>query len=99
MISKIEIERRPELDRELPGIETSRKELELTDIVGAPAGDPTLVNRTWMLITEAGEGGWVINRHANTGAEIVAAARRARKFRANQRFLKTLFAICPAEMS
>jgi hypothetical protein len=26
MISKIEIERRPELDRELPGIEASRKE-------------------------------------------------------------------------
>ena len=48
---------------------------ELTDIVGAAAGDPTLVNRTWMLITEAGEGGWGINRHANTGAEIVAAAR------------------------
>jgi hypothetical protein len=48
---------------------------ELTDIVGAAAGDPTLVNRTWMLITEAAEGGWGINRHANTGAEIVAAAR------------------------
>jgi hypothetical protein len=53
MISKIEIERRPKLDRELPGI------------------------------TEAAEGGWGINRHANTGAEIVAASRRARKFRAN----------------
>jgi len=48
---------------------------ELTDIVGAAAGDPTLVNRTWMLITEAAEGGWGINRHANTGAEIVVAAR------------------------
>jgi phenylpyruvate tautomerase PptA (4-oxalocrotonate tautomerase family) len=48
---------------------------ELTDIVGAAAGDPTMVNRTWMLITEAAEGGWGINRHANTGAEIVAAAR------------------------
>jgi len=48
---------------------------ELTDIVGAAAGDPTLVNRTWMLITEAAEGGWGINRHANTGAEIAVAAR------------------------
>jgi hypothetical protein len=57
---------------------------ELTDIVGAAAGDPTLVNRTWMLITEAAESGWGINRHANTGAEIVAAARaELRKFRAN----------------
>jgi len=48
---------------------------ELTDIVGAAAGDPTLVNRTWVLITEAAEGGWGINGHANTSAEIVAAAR------------------------
>jgi hypothetical protein len=28
-----------------------------------------------MLITEAAEGGWGINRRANKGAEIVAAAR------------------------
>ena len=35
----------------------------------------TLVNGTWMLITEAAEGDWGINRHANTGAEIVAADR------------------------
>src|SRR6266699_4609166 len=48
---------------------------ELTDIVGAAAGDPTLVNRTWVLITEAAQGGWGINGHANTSAEIVAAAR------------------------
>jgi len=48
---------------------------ELTDVVGAAAGDSTLVNRTWMLISEAAEGGWGINRHANPCAEIVAAAR------------------------
>jgi phenylpyruvate tautomerase PptA (4-oxalocrotonate tautomerase family) len=49
---------------------------ELTDIVAAAAGDPALAERTWVLITESPEGGWGINGHANTGADIVAAARR-----------------------
>jgi phenylpyruvate tautomerase PptA (4-oxalocrotonate tautomerase family) len=48
---------------------------ELTDIVAAAANDPTLPGRTWVLITESPEGGWGINGHANTGADIVAAAR------------------------
>jgi phenylpyruvate tautomerase PptA (4-oxalocrotonate tautomerase family) len=48
---------------------------ELTDIVAAAAGDPTLTARTWVLITESPEGGWGINGHANTGDDIVAAAR------------------------
>jgi phenylpyruvate tautomerase PptA (4-oxalocrotonate tautomerase family) len=48
---------------------------ELTDIVAAAAGDPTLAARTWVLITESPEGGWGINGHANTGDDIVAAAR------------------------
>ena len=50
---------------------------ELTDIVAAAAGDPTLAERTWCLLTESPEGGWGINGHANTGADLVAAARRA----------------------
>jgi phenylpyruvate tautomerase PptA (4-oxalocrotonate tautomerase family) len=49
---------------------------ELTEIVAAAAGDPTLSERTWVLITESPEGGWGINGHANTGADIAAAARR-----------------------
>src|ERR1700716_3756218 len=49
---------------------------EVTDIVAAAAGDPTLTERTWVLITESPEGGWGINGNANTGADIVAAARR-----------------------
>jgi phenylpyruvate tautomerase PptA (4-oxalocrotonate tautomerase family) len=49
---------------------------ELTDIVAAAAGDPTLVDRTWVLITESPEGGWGINGHANTSADIVEAARK-----------------------
>ena len=50
---------------------------ELTEIVVAAAGDPSLADRTWVLITESPEGGWGIDGHANTGADIVAAARAA----------------------
>ena len=49
---------------------------ELTDIVAGAAGDPSLTQRTWVLITESPEGGWGLQGHANTGADIVAAARR-----------------------
>jgi phenylpyruvate tautomerase PptA (4-oxalocrotonate tautomerase family) len=48
---------------------------ELTEIVVAAAGDPSLANRTWVLITESPEGGWGIDGHANTGADLVTAAR------------------------
>jgi phenylpyruvate tautomerase PptA (4-oxalocrotonate tautomerase family) len=48
---------------------------ELTSIVAAAAGDPALAERTWVLITESPEGGWGIGGHANTGADIAAAAR------------------------
>jgi phenylpyruvate tautomerase PptA (4-oxalocrotonate tautomerase family) len=50
---------------------------ELTEIVAAAAGDPSLTDRTWVLITESPEGGWGIDGHANTSADIVAAARAA----------------------
>jgi phenylpyruvate tautomerase PptA (4-oxalocrotonate tautomerase family) len=50
---------------------------ELTDIVAAAAGDSTLTERTWVLITESPEGGWGIAGHANTQADIVAQARAA----------------------
>jgi phenylpyruvate tautomerase PptA (4-oxalocrotonate tautomerase family) len=50
---------------------------ELTDIVAAAAGDPTLTERTWVLIVESPEGGWGINGIANTNADIAQAARRA----------------------
>jgi phenylpyruvate tautomerase PptA (4-oxalocrotonate tautomerase family) len=48
---------------------------QLTEIIAAAAGDPTLVDRTWVLLTEAPEGGWGLKGHANTNAELVAAAR------------------------
>jgi phenylpyruvate tautomerase PptA (4-oxalocrotonate tautomerase family) len=50
---------------------------ELTEIVVAAAGDPTLEKRTWVLLTESPEGGWGIAGHANTQADIAAAARAA----------------------
>jgi phenylpyruvate tautomerase PptA (4-oxalocrotonate tautomerase family) len=50
---------------------------ELTDIVSDAAGDPTLRERTWVLLTESPEGGWGIAGHANTNADIAAAARAA----------------------
>ena len=50
---------------------------ELTEIVAAAAGDCFVSQRTWVLITESPEGGWGIAGHANTGADIADAARRA----------------------
>jgi phenylpyruvate tautomerase PptA (4-oxalocrotonate tautomerase family) len=46
-----------------------------TEIVAAAAGDPTLADRTWVLLTEAVPGGWGLAGHANTNDELVAAAR------------------------
>jgi phenylpyruvate tautomerase PptA (4-oxalocrotonate tautomerase family) len=48
---------------------------ELTDIVVAAAGDPSVAERTWVLLTEAPDGGWGLNGHANTNDDLVAAAR------------------------
>jgi phenylpyruvate tautomerase PptA (4-oxalocrotonate tautomerase family) len=49
---------------------------EMTDIVASAADDPSLVERTWVLITESPEGGWGLDGHAYTGAEIAEAARK-----------------------
>src|SRR5271155_2998440 len=48
---------------------------QFTDLVAAAAGDPSLSERTWVLLTEAVEGGWGLGGHANTNDELVAAAR------------------------
>jgi len=47
----------------------------LTAIAAAAAGDPGLASRTWVLLTEAPDGGWGLAGHANTNEELVAAAR------------------------
>src|SRR5258708_2021557 len=48
---------------------------QLTKLVSAAAGDETLKERTWVLLTEAKEGGWGLWGHAHTNADLVAAAR------------------------
>ena len=48
---------------------------QLTNIIAAAADDPSLVDRTWVLLTEAIQGGWGLAGHANTNEELVLAAR------------------------
>jgi phenylpyruvate tautomerase PptA (4-oxalocrotonate tautomerase family) len=47
----------------------------LSALVAEAAGDPTLVRRTWVLLTEAVPGGWGLWGHAHTNEELVTAAR------------------------
>jgi phenylpyruvate tautomerase PptA (4-oxalocrotonate tautomerase family) len=47
----------------------------LTAIAADAAGDPAQAGRTWVLLTEAPDGGWGLAGHANTNEELVAAAR------------------------
>jgi phenylpyruvate tautomerase PptA (4-oxalocrotonate tautomerase family) len=49
---------------------------DLTDLVAAAAGDAGLTDRTWVLLVESPEGGWGVAGHANTGADLIAAARK-----------------------
>jgi phenylpyruvate tautomerase PptA (4-oxalocrotonate tautomerase family) len=48
---------------------------QLTQIIAQSAGEPALIERTWVLLTEAPNGGWGLKGHANTNEELVAAAR------------------------
>ena len=48
---------------------------QLTDLVATAAGEPGLAARTWVLLTEAPDGGWGLQGHASTNAELVTAAR------------------------
>ncbi len=48
---------------------------EFTELIAAGAGDPAVSTRTWVLLTEAVEGGWGLAGHAYTNAELVDAAR------------------------
>ena len=48
----------------------------LTDLIAEHAGDPGLTDRTWVLLTEAPDGGWGLWGHAHTNEEIVTAARQ-----------------------
>jgi len=59
------------LDREKQIAVVSR----LTALIADAAGDASLTNRTWVLLTEAPDGGWGLAGHANTNEELIAAAR------------------------
>jgi phenylpyruvate tautomerase PptA (4-oxalocrotonate tautomerase family) len=48
---------------------------QFTELISQAANDPSLKERTWVLLTEAIEGGWGLAGHANTNAELVDAAR------------------------
>lgn len=48
---------------------------QFTGLVAEAAGDPSLKERTWVLLTEAVPGGWGLGGHANTNEELVLAAR------------------------
>ncbi|HEX3427082.1 MAG TPA: hypothetical protein VHT30_13175 [Acidimicrobiales bacterium] len=48
---------------------------QFTQLVTTAAGDDSVSQRIWVLLTEAVEGGWGLNGHASTNAELVQAAR------------------------
>ena len=48
---------------------------QFTELAAKAAGNPQLAERTWVLLTEAIEGGWGLWGHAHTNAELVQAAR------------------------
>jgi phenylpyruvate tautomerase PptA (4-oxalocrotonate tautomerase family) len=48
---------------------------QLTELAARAAGDPTLPDRTWVILTEAIAGGWGLKGHAHTNDELVSAAR------------------------
>jgi phenylpyruvate tautomerase PptA (4-oxalocrotonate tautomerase family) len=48
---------------------------QFTDMIADAAARPDLKERTWVLLTEAPDGGWGLWGHAHTNAELIAAAR------------------------
>jgi phenylpyruvate tautomerase PptA (4-oxalocrotonate tautomerase family) len=51
---------------------------EATEIVAKISGDPTQAGRTWVLLTEAAEGGWGLSGTAFGREEFAALAAKAR---------------------
>jgi phenylpyruvate tautomerase PptA (4-oxalocrotonate tautomerase family) len=48
---------------------------QFTELINAAPGDRSAGERVWVLLTEAVDGGWGLNGHAHTNAELIAAAR------------------------
>lgn len=46
-----------------------------TKLIAEAAGDTSLADRVWVLLTEAVPGGWGLYGHASTNEELAAAAR------------------------
>jgi hypothetical protein len=59
---------------QVPGIPMFRKNTAAF-VHDLDADYPTLADRTWVLLTEAPDGGWGLGGHANTNEELVSAAR------------------------
>jgi phenylpyruvate tautomerase PptA (4-oxalocrotonate tautomerase family) len=51
---------------------------EATEIIAADTGDPTQAGRTWVILTEAAEGGWGLLGTAFGKEEFAALAAKAR---------------------
>jgi phenylpyruvate tautomerase PptA (4-oxalocrotonate tautomerase family) len=52
--------------------------MPMIDVYAQRARSP-LTGRTWVLLTEAPEGGWGLGGHAHTNAELITAARAQMK--------------------
>src|SRR3984885_2338989 len=48
---------------------------QFTELIATAAADPSVSNRTWVLLTEAVDGGWGLAGHAHTNIELIEAAR------------------------
>jgi hypothetical protein len=48
---------------------------QFTELITEAAADTSISKRTWVLLTEAVEGGWGLSGHAYTNGELVDAAR------------------------
>ncbi len=49
----------------------------ITEIATKTSGDSTQASRTWVLLTEAAEGGWVLSGTASGREEFAAVAAKA----------------------
>lgn len=57
---------------------------EITEIITKVAGDPSQAGRTWVILTEAAEGGWGLSGTAFGREEFAALAAKAAAARAKQ---------------
>jgi phenylpyruvate tautomerase PptA (4-oxalocrotonate tautomerase family) len=48
---------------------------QFTELIAAAAAEASASRKTWVLLTEAVDGGWGLEGHAHTNAELVDAAR------------------------